>query len=165
MGSGLVLMRARPLDAALLVAALTFHLPARQAADWVGESVATVAPPSVRQENWLRDELDRFVLRQLEDTGKPPSLFADGRTLARRLAFDLTGLTPSSRQVQRFVEDVVHVRDLHATILHLLGIDHQRLSVPFQGLDVRLTGVEQARPIHQILTGLTAGVRHVTTSA
>ena len=50
------------------------------------------------------------------------------------------------------VEDVVHVRDLHATILHLLGIDHQRLSVPFQGLDVRLTGVEQARPIHQILT-------------
>jgi uncharacterized protein (DUF1501 family) len=49
------------------------------------------------------------------------------------------------------VEDVVHVRDLHATILHLLGIDHERLSVPFQGLDVRLTGVERARPIRQIL--------------
>jgi len=50
------------------------------------------------------------------------------------------------------VEDVVHVRDLHATILHLLGIDHERLSQPFQGLDVRLTGVETARPIRQILT-------------
>jgi len=49
------------------------------------------------------------------------------------------------------VEDVVHVRDLHATILHLLGIDHERLSVPFQGLDVRLTGVEPARPIGSIL--------------
>ncbi len=49
------------------------------------------------------------------------------------------------------VEDVVHVRDLHATILHLLGIDHDRLSVPFQGLDVRLTGVEPARPIRAIL--------------
>ena len=49
------------------------------------------------------------------------------------------------------VEDVVHVRDLHATILHLLGIDHDRLSVPFQGLDVQLTGVEPARPIRQIL--------------
>ncbi len=49
------------------------------------------------------------------------------------------------------VEDVVHVRDLHATILHLLGIDHERLSVPFQGLDVRLTGVERARAIRQIL--------------
>ncbi|MEC8651237.1 MAG: DUF1501 domain-containing protein, partial [Planctomycetota bacterium] len=49
------------------------------------------------------------------------------------------------------VEDVVHVRDLHATILHLLGIDHDRLSVPFQGLDVKLTGVEPARPIRDIL--------------
>lgn len=49
------------------------------------------------------------------------------------------------------VEDVVHVRDLHATILHLLGIDHERLSLPFQGLDVRLTGVETARPIRQLL--------------
>ena len=49
------------------------------------------------------------------------------------------------------VEDVVNVRDLHATMLHLLGIDHQRLSVPFQGLDVRLTGVEQSRVVRQIL--------------
>ncbi|MFK7742986.1 MAG: DUF1501 domain-containing protein [Planctomycetota bacterium] len=49
------------------------------------------------------------------------------------------------------VEDVVHVRDLHATILHLLGIDHDRLSQPFQGLDVRLTGVETAHPIRAIV--------------
>ncbi|MCA8978024.1 MAG: DUF1501 domain-containing protein [Planctomycetes bacterium] len=49
------------------------------------------------------------------------------------------------------VQDVVHVRDLHATILHLLGIDHERLSQRFQGLDVRLTGVEHARPIRPIL--------------
>ena len=41
----------------------------------------------------------------------------------------------------RAVEDVVHVNDLHATMLHLLGIDHKRLTVKFQGLDVRLTGV------------------------
>ncbi|MCI0535608.1 MAG: DUF1501 domain-containing protein [Verrucomicrobiales bacterium] len=39
------------------------------------------------------------------------------------------------------VEDVVHVHDLHATILHLLGIDHKRLTVKFQGLDIRLTNV------------------------
>jgi hypothetical protein len=49
------------------------------------------------------------------------------------------------------IEKVVHVRDLHATMLHLLGIDHKRLSVPFQGLDVRLTGVEQARVVAEIL--------------
>ncbi|MFK7740336.1 MAG: DUF1501 domain-containing protein [Planctomycetota bacterium] len=48
-------------------------------------------------------------------------------------------------------EDVVHVRDLHATMLHLLGIDHQRLSMPFQGLDVRLTGVEPARVVRPLL--------------
>jgi hypothetical protein len=41
----------------------------------------------------------------------------------------------------RAVEDVVHVHDLHATMLHLLGIDHKRLTTKFQGLDVRLTGI------------------------
>jgi hypothetical protein len=45
----------------------------------------------------------------------------------------------------------VHVRDLHATMLHLLGIDHRRFSVKFQGLDMRLTGVEPARPIQEIM--------------
>jgi hypothetical protein len=49
------------------------------------------------------------------------------------------------------VKDKVHVRDMHATILHLLGIDHQRFSVPYQGLDMRLTGVEPARVVHEIL--------------
>lgn len=49
------------------------------------------------------------------------------------------------------VKDVVHVRDLHATMLHLLGIDHTRLSVKFQGLDVRLTGVEPARVVTEAL--------------
>jgi hypothetical protein len=49
------------------------------------------------------------------------------------------------------VENVVHVRDLHATMLHLMGIDHNRFSVPFQGLDMRLTGVEPARVVHEIV--------------
>ena len=48
-------------------------------------------------------------------------------------------------------QDVVHVRDLHATILHLLGIDHMRFFVPYQGLDMRLTGVEPARAVLPIL--------------
>jgi hypothetical protein len=39
------------------------------------------------------------------------------------------------------VENIVHVHDLHATILHLLGIEHERLTVKFQGLDMRLTNV------------------------
>ena len=49
------------------------------------------------------------------------------------------------------VENPVHVRDLHATMLHLLGIDHERLTFPYQGLDQRLTGVEEAHVIHDII--------------
>ncbi len=49
------------------------------------------------------------------------------------------------------VESPVHVRDIHATLLHQLGLDHERLSVRFQGLDVRLTGVDPARVLHPIL--------------
>ena len=49
------------------------------------------------------------------------------------------------------VEDIVHVRDLHATMLHLLGIDYQQFSVPFQGLDMRLTGVEPAEVVKGVL--------------
>lgn len=45
----------------------------------------------------------------------------------------------------------VHVRDFHATLLHLMGIDHQRFAVKFQGLDARLTGVEPARVVHEIV--------------
>jgi uncharacterized protein (DUF1501 family) len=50
------------------------------------------------------------------------------------------------------VENPVHVRDLHATILHSLGFDHRKLTFPFQGLDQRLTGVEkEAHVLHEIL--------------
>ena len=47
--------------------------------------------------------------------------------------------------------DQVHVRDFHATILHQLGFDHTRLNFKFQGLDQRLTGVEPARVVRELL--------------
>jgi hypothetical protein len=49
------------------------------------------------------------------------------------------------------VENPVHLRDLHATILHCLGIDHERFTYPLQGLDVRLTGVEEAHVVRELL--------------
>jgi hypothetical protein len=49
------------------------------------------------------------------------------------------------------IEDPVHIRDFHATVLHLLGFDHKRLSYRYQGLDQRLTGVEQANVIKELL--------------
>jgi uncharacterized protein (DUF1501 family) len=48
-------------------------------------------------------------------------------------------------------EKPVHLRDLHATILHCLGIDHSRFSVKFRGLNTRLTGVEEAHVVKDIL--------------
>ena len=50
------------------------------------------------------------------------------------------------------VENPVHVHDLHATLLHQLGLDHQRLSVRFQGLDFRLTGVEGPRVVKDLVS-------------
>jgi uncharacterized protein (DUF1501 family) len=47
--------------------------------------------------------------------------------------------------------DPVHVRDFQATILHQFGIDHERFSYNYQGLDVRLTGVEKAEVVKGIL--------------
>jgi len=49
------------------------------------------------------------------------------------------------------VKDPVHVHDFHATVLHLLGFDHQRLSVKYQGLEARLTGVEPCRVVKELL--------------
>ncbi|MCA9192289.1 MAG: DUF1501 domain-containing protein [Planctomycetales bacterium] len=48
-------------------------------------------------------------------------------------------------------ENPVQVRDLHATALHLLGVDHELLSYRFQGLDFRLTGVEPSRVVRDII--------------
>ena len=45
----------------------------------------------------------------------------------------------------------IQLRDFHATLLHLMGFDHKRLSYPFQGLNQRLTGVKEANVIREIL--------------
>jgi len=49
-------------------------------------------------------------------------------------------------------KDPVHIRDFHATVLQLLGFDHRRFTFRYQGLDQRLTGVEPARVVKELLT-------------
>jgi hypothetical protein len=49
------------------------------------------------------------------------------------------------------VKDPVHIRDFHATVLHLMGIDHERFTYRYLGLDQRLTGVEKANVIHELI--------------
>jgi len=61
--------------------------------------------PEVRQADWVRNPVDRFVLARLEAEGLTPAAEADRRTLARRVAYDLTGLPPDPALVETFVLD------------------------------------------------------------
>ena len=49
------------------------------------------------------------------------------------------------------VENPVHIRDFHATVLELLGYQHDRFTVRVQGLDARLTGVEESRVVKELI--------------
>ena len=61
--------------------------------------------PAVRQADWPRSDLDRFVLARLEQAGFAPSPEADRATLLRRLTFDLTGLPPTPDELAAFLAD------------------------------------------------------------
>ncbi len=63
------------------------------------------AAPSVRNEQWCRGEIDRFVLASLEAGNIEPSPEADRATLLRRLFLDLTGLPPSPAELDEFLRD------------------------------------------------------------
>ena len=61
--------------------------------------------PAVRNTKWVRNDIDRFTLAAMEARGLTPAPEADRRTLARRAAFDVTGLPPSPVDVEEFVRD------------------------------------------------------------
>jgi hypothetical protein len=63
------------------------------------------ALPTVKNAAWVRNPIDRFVLAKLEAAGLAPAPEADRRTLARRLALDLTGLPPEPDLVEGYVAD------------------------------------------------------------
>ncbi len=63
------------------------------------------ALPSVKNESWPRNPIDRFILARLESKGLSPAPEADRRTLARRLSLDLIGLPPVPAEVEAFVND------------------------------------------------------------
>jgi Protein of unknown function (DUF1553)/Protein of unknown function (DUF1549)/Concanavalin A-like lectin/glucanases superfamily/Planctomycete cytochrome C len=63
------------------------------------------ALPAVRDEAWVRNPIDRFVLAKLEANGLRPAPEANRRALARRLSLDLTGLPPEPAVVEAFVQD------------------------------------------------------------
>ncbi len=64
--------------------------------------------PAVRDQGWVRNDIDRFILSRLEARGLGPSPEADKRTLIRRATYDLTGLPPTAKEVEQFVNDAAH---------------------------------------------------------
>jgi hypothetical protein len=62
-------------------------------------------PPPVKDEAWIKNPIDRFILAKLEERGLKPAPEADRYTLARRLSLDLTGLPPDPAVVDAFVND------------------------------------------------------------
>jgi hypothetical protein len=72
---------------------------------WAFIAPVRSAPPAVRQADWPRNDVDRFVLAAIEDAGMKPAPEADRATLIRRLHADLVGLPPTPAEVDAFVAD------------------------------------------------------------
>ncbi len=72
---------------------------------WSFKTIERPQPPPVKNGIWARSPLDRFILARLEAEGLTPAPEADKRTLARRVALDLTGLPPDPGTLQSFLDD------------------------------------------------------------
>jgi hypothetical protein len=103
---------------------------------WGGEFGRTVySQGSVTKDNYGRDHHPRNFCMWMAGGGVKPGI-AFGET--DDFSYNIT-------------RDPVHLNDLNATILHCLGIDHEKFTYKFQGLDQRLTGVEPARVVKEVL--------------
>ena len=103
---------------------------------WGGEFGRTVYSQGVlRPDNYGRDHHPRCFSMWMAGGGVKPGI-SFGAT--DDFSYNIT-------------KDPVHIRDLHATLLHLFGIDHHKLAFKFQGLDQKLTGVLPAKVIDGLL--------------
>jgi hypothetical protein len=72
---------------------------------WAFQPVRPYAVPAVKDREWPRSDVDRFVLAELEKRAIVPAKPAERRVLLRRVTFDLTGLPPTPEQVEEFLKD------------------------------------------------------------
>ncbi|MDQ6707915.1 MAG: DUF1549 domain-containing protein, partial [Acidobacteriota bacterium] len=72
---------------------------------WAFQAPKHVGTPAVKNSAWVRNDIDKFILARLESENVKPSPEADRNTLLRRVSLDLTGLTPSPKEVADFLAD------------------------------------------------------------
>jgi Protein of unknown function (DUF1553)/Protein of unknown function (DUF1549)/Planctomycete cytochrome C len=76
-----------------------------QSSWWAFQKPVCPSVPKVKNEQWVRNPIDSFILSKLEEKKLNPVSAADRRTLIRRAYFDLLGLPPSFEEVEKFVSD------------------------------------------------------------
>jgi hypothetical protein len=103
---------------------------------WGGEFGRTIySQGQLSHENYGRDHHPRCYTMWMAGGGsKPGAIYGETDEFSYNI-----------------VKDPVHIRDFHATVLQLLGFDHERFTYRYQGLDQRLTGVQPARVIKELL--------------
>ncbi|HEV3263209.1 MAG TPA: DUF1549 domain-containing protein, partial [Gemmataceae bacterium] len=72
---------------------------------WAFQAPVRAPVPAVKDQDWVRNPIDSFILAKLEAASLRPAPEADRAVLIRRLAFDLTGLPPAPKEVELFVKD------------------------------------------------------------
>ena len=72
---------------------------------WSFRPLAAPHPPAVKDNAWLANDVDRFILAQIEAAGLQPAADAEPRALIRRVTYDLTGLPPTPEEVEAFVNE------------------------------------------------------------
>lgn len=103
---------------------------------WGGEFGRTIySQGGLSKENYGRDHHPRcFTMWMAGGGSKPGTVYGETDDFSYNI-----------------VKDPVHVHDFHATVLHLLGYDHERFSYKYQGLDQRLTGVEPCKVLPALM--------------
>lgn len=72
---------------------------------WSLQPIRRVQPPADSRSDWVRNDVDRFILAGLESKGLSPASQADARALIRRLSFALTGLPPSAAMLEQYADN------------------------------------------------------------
>lgn len=95
----------RPPERPAIAPARRLEFTEEQKSFWAFQPLTDPQPPEVKQVDWVRSPIDRFVLARLEADGLVPNPPAERRTLIRRLSYDLVGLPPTPEQIDTFVTD------------------------------------------------------------